>query len=100
MPDALEEYVMVILDQADLSDRIQEEPDLTFLGRLNFRTIFEDERIADSHVKEAKLLSLIEKVDKSNELMATKFEKLEKSLPGKSEGAAILKIEKVRVFNF
>ena len=93
-PEALEEFTTIVFELSGLDDDIQKEEDLKFLGRLDFKAIFTEERIADSHIKEAKLISLVEKVDKSNEKLA---EKVEKMLSRKSEKHALATIEKVRM---
>ena len=92
-PEALEEYTSVIFEQAGMSEDIEEEVALNFLGRLDFQKVFTEERIADSQFKEAKLLSLIEKVDRTNEQMIEKMDKLDSK---KSDKHVLAKIEKVR----
>ena len=93
-PDALEEFTSIIFELSGLDEEIQTEQELQFLGRLDFKAIFTEERIADSQLKEAKLISLVEKVDKSNDQL---IEKVEKALNRKSDKHILASIEKVRI---
>ena len=98
-PAALEEYATIIFNQAGIEEEIDAEPSLNFLGRLDFKSIFteEEERVEESQVQQTKLMSLVEKVDRTSERMMEKVEKLTK----KSADKGILaNIEKVIIINY
>ena len=66
LPKAMEEYVSIVLEAAGLEEKVQENPNFKFLGKLDFGSMVTADRIVDSKVKEAKLLSLIDEVQRSN----------------------------------
>ena len=66
LPKALEEYVSVVMELAGLDTKIQEKQNYKFLGKLDFRSMVTEDRIIDSKVKETKILSLIDEVQRSN----------------------------------
>ena len=92
-PEALEEFTSIIFELAGIDEEIQNEVAMNFLGRLDFKAVFEQERIAESHVKEAKLISLIEKVDKSNEQLVEKVDRMSR----KTDKNVLANIEKVKL---
>ena len=56
----------ILLEAAGLDEKIQDNPNFKFLGKLDFESMVTADRIVDSKVKEAKLLSLIDEVQRSN----------------------------------
>ena len=66
LPEAIEEYVSVVLEAAGLDSKIQTDKNFQFLGKLNFRSMLTADRLFDTQVKETKVISLLEEVQKSN----------------------------------
>ena len=66
LPKAIDEYVSIVLEAAGLEEKMQENKNFAFLNKLDFKSMVTEDRIIDSKVKETKLLSLIEEVQRSN----------------------------------
>ena len=66
LPKAIDEYVSIVFEAAGLEEKMQENPNFAFLNKLDFKSMVTEDRIIDSKVKETKILSLIEEVQRSN----------------------------------
>ena len=99
LPAALTEFTEILFEQAGLDTKIQEIPDFQFLDELDFEGTVNADRIADSHVKEAKLKSLVDHVSKTNQDMIKKMDELIKIGPPPQPGSTTFfnKMEKVKL---
>ena len=71
LPKALDEYASLIFEQAGLDSKIQSNLDFSFLKNLDFQALLTSERLVDTQVKESKLLSVIDEIQRSNRELVT-----------------------------
>ena len=101
LPKAIDEYVSIVMEAAGLDEKIQENPNYQFLGKLDFQSMVTEDRIIDSKVKEMKIRSLIDEVQRSNVNLANKLDVFVKtgststSSDSKLDGT-ISRVEKVK----
>ena len=66
LPKALQEYVDALLEAAGLEEKIQTDENYKFLAKLDFQSMVTADRIIDTHVKETRVKSLLDEVQRSN----------------------------------
>ena len=69
LPGAIDEYVTVVLDLAGLNSKIQSDKNFEFLQKLDFGSMVTAERLIDTQVKETRVRSLLDEVQKSNSVL-------------------------------
>ena len=66
LPGAIDEYVAVVMELAGLNLKIQSDKNFEFLQKLDFGSMVTAERLIDTQVKETRVRSLLDEVQKSN----------------------------------
>ena len=66
LPGAIDEYVAVVMELAGLNPKIQSDKNFEFIQKLDFGAMVTAERLLDTQVKETRVLSLMDEVQKSH----------------------------------
>ena len=66
LPGAIDEFVAVIFELAGLDSKIQSNKNFEFLQKLDFGSMVTADRLIDTQVKETRVRSLLDEVQKSN----------------------------------
>jgi len=69
LPGAIDEYVNVVMELAGLSSKIQTDKNFEFIQKLDFGAMVTAERLIDTQVKETRVRSLLDEIQKSNSLL-------------------------------
>ena len=69
LPGAIDEYVNVVMELAGLSSKIQTDKSFEFIQKLDFGAMVTAERLIDTQVKETRVRSLLDEIQKSNSLL-------------------------------
>ena len=99
-PKALEEYSSIVFELSGLEPKIQSNKDFKFLKNLDFEALLNSDRLIDTKIKETKVLSLLEEVDRSNKLLTKTIQELKPgdapvSKPDPTISATLVRVEKV-----
>lgn len=66
LPAAIDEYVAVVMELSGLNPKIQNDKNFEFIQKLDFGAMVTAERLIDTQVKETRVRSLLDEVQKSN----------------------------------
>ena len=66
LPGAIDEFVSIIMELAGLDEKIQTNKHFEFLKKLDFQSMVMADRLLDTQVKETRVFSLLDEIQRSN----------------------------------